>query len=269
MKTLYILIFLFFTTGCASEYKTNYRYANGVTQKWIDSIRENPIPMTPYVEHISSPNTDADTFYKPYIKRSYLLIGGSFFNSTQSITDNEAIEQGNDIGADLVVIFNPRYIGSTTNQVPFSVPTTTSSFTNSTATAYGSSGIVNAYGTSRTTTYGSQTTFAPITVNHVDYGALYFIKARHPLGALTRELTDSERKFNETNKGAVVKVIMDNSPAFYNDILVEDVITEINGISILDKKSYTAAVYSNINKLIKIKIIRNGKPIEKEIQLTK
>lgn len=267
MKILITFVLLFLTTGCVNEYKNNYKYANGATPETINFIRANPAPILPSIEQ--APNTDGNTLLATYAKRGYLMIGSSFFNSTRSATDNAATEQGKEVGADLVVIFNPQYTGSTTSQVPFTTPTTTTSYTNDSATAYGSGGVVNAYGTSTTTTYGSETTYIPITVNHINYGALYFVKIRHPFGALTRELTDSERKLFQTNKGAVVQLVIDNSPAFYGDILVDDVIVDINGTPIININTYNNTAFNNANKLAKVKILRNGKLIEKEIQFGK
>lgn len=267
MRMLLILFALISITGCVNEYKTNYKAANGATPEIINALRVNPAPLTPMVER--APKLDANSLLALYTKRGYLLIGTSFFNTTNGSTDSAAAEAGKEQGADLVAIFDPQYTGSTTSQVPITTPTTTTSFTNSNATAYGTGGVVNAYGTATTTTYGSQTTYVPITVNHVSYGALYFIKARHPLGVIPRDLNDAERKQYQTNKGVVVSLVIDDSPAYMNDVLVDDIITEINGAKILNQNNFYQAVFSNSNKLTKVSILRNGTNIEKQIQFAR
>ena len=52
-----------------------------------------------------------------------------------------------------------------------------------------------------------------------------------------------------------------------NDVLVDDIITEINNVKILNQNDFYQAVFSNSNKLTKVGILRNGSNIEKQIQL--
>ena len=263
-KIAIISVILFFTSGCVNQYQANYTQANGATPEVVNFIRAHKPLQQPMVER--APNVDANTLLAMYIKRSYIMIGTSFFNSSRSTTDSEAIETGKMVGADLVVIFNPSYTGSTTTQVPITTPTTTTSLTNGSATAYGAGGVVNAFGTSTTTTYGTQTTYIPITVDHSSYGAVYFIKSRHPLGAVVRDLNDDEKKKYQTNKGVIVGLVIDDSPAFASDILVDDLIKEINGVKITNENIYNEVVFSSAKKLSEVILVRNGLVIKKQIQ---
>jgi len=112
-----------------------------------------------------------------------------------------------------------------TSTATVTTPTTTTSYSTGTATAYGSRGPVTAYGSGTTTTYGSTTNYVPITVQRVDYGAVYFVKQRFGLGVFIRDLNDSERQDLQTNRGVAVRLVVDDTPAYNADILVGDVIT--------------------------------------------
>ena len=111
-----------------------------------------------------------------------------------------------------------------TTHVPVTSPTTSTSHTSGTATAIGSGGTATAFGNSTTTTYGSQTSYVPMTVNRYDYGAAYFVKWRYILGAVWRDLTNEERTSLQSNSGIYITLVVDDTPAFRNDVLVEDII---------------------------------------------
>ena len=103
-------------------------------------------------------------------------IGYSSFTSGHRQKDDDAIDQGKKVGADLVLILDPQYAESVTTSVPLTTPTATTSYTNGMATAYGTGGSAVAFGNSTTTTYGTNTTYVPMTVNRYQYGALYLVK---------------------------------------------------------------------------------------------
>ena len=108
--------------GCANGYKQFYKPANGVTPESIARMRANPPPETPLVERI--PPINGSAAMDAYSKRGYILIGSAEFNSSRSESENSAIEQGKAVGADLVVILNPQYIGSESSVIPITTPTT-------------------------------------------------------------------------------------------------------------------------------------------------
>ena len=177
-----------------------------------------PPPAIPLLEHPSIPDRG------PYLRRGYVPIGYSSFYSIHNESEQGAIAQGQKVGADLVVIVNPSYSGSVTTHVPVTSPTTSTSHTSGTATAIGSGGTATAFGNSTTTTYGSQTSYVPMTVNRYDYGAAYFVKWRYILGAVWRDLTNEERTSLQSNSGIYITLVVDDTPAFRNDVLVEDII---------------------------------------------
>ena len=156
-------------SGCASGYKEYYTPVNGVTPEVIAANRASPAPAEPLIER--SAFGDVRQIVAGYYKRGFVPIGSSMFNSGKGASEAQALAQGRTVGADLVLVFYPKYTGSATSSVPITTPTTSTSYTAGSATAYGPGGPVTAYGNASTTTYGTNTNYVPITVNRSDYGA--------------------------------------------------------------------------------------------------
>lgn len=251
--------------GCVSGYKQFYRPAQGVTPEVIARLRESPPPAAPVVER-SAPENPRRVL-DSYAKRGYIMIGSSMFNSGRRESEEAAVQEGRTVGADLVLILNPRYTGSVATSIPITVPKTTTSYSTGTATAYGPGGTVTAYGNGTTTTYGSATTYVPMTVNRVDYGAVYFVKMRLSLGVFTRDLNDSERQEIQSNKGTVVRLVVDNSPAFDADILPGDIITSIDGVAVSNTRQSVEFIREHRGEVVALSILRRGQRIEKSVQL--
>ncbi len=251
--------------GCASGYSSFYTPATGATPEAIASLRAAPPPATPLLERSAPGNPEA--ILAAYAKRGYVMIGHSMFNSGSNESEASALKQGVSVGADLVLVLNPQYTGSVTSSIPLTTPTSTTSYTTGSATAYGPGGTVNAYGNSTTTTYGSKTTYIPMTVHRSDYGAVYFVKQRFNLGAFVRDLNDAERQELQTNQGVVVLTIVDDTPAFRADILPGDVILAIDGVRVPNQENFGRMTAERKGKLITVSLSRKGQPLEKTVQL--
>ncbi|WP_341783417.1 PDZ domain-containing protein [Pseudomonas putida] len=252
-------------SGCVNGYKEFYTPANGVSAEIIALNRAAPAPLQPSVEHASI--AESEKLIAAYAKRGYSMIGYSAFNSGERVSDSEAIKQGVAVQADIVLIFNPQYTGSVTSSVPLTVPTTSTSYTTGSATAFGPGGPVTAYGNASTTTYGSNTTYIPVTVNRSDYGAAYFVKMRFRFGAFLRDLNDAERQTLQTNQGVTVLTIVDDTPAYQADILPGDVLTMIDGEKISNTEAFNRMNTARKGKQILLSVIRQGQRIEKTVQL--
>lgn len=252
-------------SGCATGYKDFYKSANDATLKLIALRRSSSPPTTPIVER-AQPST-AQSIVDAYSKRGYSMIGSSTFNSGKKESEDVAIQQGRDVGADLVLILNPQYTGSVTTSIPITTPTTSVAHTSGTATAYGAGAPVTAYGNSTTTTHGTETNYIPMTINRLNYGAAFFVKLRFAFGAFTRDLTDVERQDLQSNKGAVIRLIVDNSPAFDADILVGDIVTAIDGISVSNAMGFGTMLQGREGRKVVVSLIRRGQRLEKTIQL--
>jgi hypothetical protein len=219
-----LLAFFFTMAACASGYSEFYRPFDGAES--ILATRASAPPVTPLLERASELN---DKLVMSYFRRGYMAIGYSFFNSKSGESESAALEQGQIVGADVVLVLDPQYTGSVSTSVPITTPTTTTSYSTGSATAYGTGGSATAYGNATTTTYGTSTTYIPITVDRSNYGAVYFVKRHYSLGILFRDLNDIERQELQSNRGAVVEVVIDDSPAFHADILIGDVVAMVDG----------------------------------------
>lgn len=260
---------LLLLAGCVtSGYQQFYRETQGTTPETIAKLRASPPAASPIVEHAAPPGDNGQALLDSYVKRGYFVIGQSMFNSGRQEDEYSAVRQAQQVGADLVLVLNPHYTGSVTSSIPITTPTTSTSYSSGTATAYGPMGPVTAYGSGTTTTYGSTTNYIPITVHRSDYGAVYFVKRRPPkLGVVPRDLTDAERQELQSNKGAVVRIVMDASPAFDADILPGDVITALDGVSVASGKALLALLPERGGKLVSLSVVRHGQHIEKSVQL--
>lgn len=265
IRSVLTVVISLILAGCATGYKDFYKPVSGATPEAIQTRRAAPPPTDPSVER-SVPG-DSEVIVAAYRKRGYELIGFSMFNSGRSESEAAAIKQGQTVGADLVLIFNPQYTGSVTSNIPMTTPTSTTSYTNGSATAYGSGGTVTAYGNATTTTYGSKTTYIPMTVNRSDYGAAYFVKMHFNLGAFVRDLNDAERQELQTNQGVVVLTIVDDTPAFRADILPGDIITAIDGERVPNQEGFGKLTAARKGQLITVNLYRHGQQLGKSVQL--
>ena len=254
-------------TGCASGYKEFYRAANGMTAQHITESRIAPPQNQPLVERARPGNPDE--ILAAYAKRGYVMIGNSSFNSGRSEPEENAIRQAQEVGADLVLILNPSYTGTVTSSVPIVTPTTSTTYSNATATAYGRGGPVTAYGSGTSTTYGTTTNYIPISISRSDFGAVYFIKQKFGLGAYFRDLNDAERNELQTNKGAVMRLVVDGTPAFDSDILVGDVLVSIDGTAIASQMSLGELLRARSGRSVVISLLRRGQSLQKTVQLNR
>lgn len=251
--------------GCTNDYGKFYTAALGATPEAISAIRASVAPQMPSVERSTFGNSEQ--LLASYSKRGYLVIGESSFNSGQRVSDEDAVKQGQEVGADLVLIFMPQYTGSVTSSVPITTPTTNTSYTTANATSYGPGGPVSAYGNATTTTYGSNTTYIPVTINRSDYGAIYFVKGRFRIGAFVRNLNDLERQSLQTNQGVVVVTIVDDTPAYRADVLPGDMIVAMDGERVSNQEGFTRMASARKGRPINLSLIRQGQTIEKSLNV--
>ena len=257
-----------FLSGCANGYKQFYTASPNTSPETISKNRLAPPLAEPMIER-SGPPRDHNSFVNAYRKRGYELLGASEFTSGSSHKDDQAIQQAKDIGADLVVIINPQYPGSSTESVPLTLPTTTTSYSSGTATAYGRGGAVTAYGSGTTTTYGTSTTYIPVTTHRHHYGAAFFAKMKTSIGLNFRPLNDEERQDLQTNQAVVVAVVVDDSRAFYADFLEGDVVVAVDGIKVAGLTGFRSLMESKRGTEVTFNLLRKGKPIDKVLNLGK
>jgi membrane-associated protease RseP (regulator of RpoE activity) len=238
------LFFTLFLTACASGYKEFYKQAQGVTPEIVAAMRVAPPPTTPIVEH-AQPG-DNMKILDAYAKRGFTMIGSSMFKSGHPESKDSAVRQAQEVGADLVVILKPRYAGSMTSDIPIETLT-------------------------RTTKASIRRTndiryYVPVTIPLSDYGAVYFVKLRSELGVFSRDLNDAERQDLQINQGAVVRLVVDGSPAFNADLQIGDVVTAVDGVAIANAQAFDELLRERGGKQVTLSMVRRGQRLEKTVQ---
>jgi serine protease Do len=197
------------------------------------------------------------------MSKGYRPIGESSFNGKVA-SEQAASAQAKTIGAVLVLI-NSKFTDTRTITTPLFLPNNQTTYNS--GTVYGMGGSANYSGTN--TTYG--TTVVPITTQQQRYDqhAVYFVKVtkKPKFGLFLLDLTPELRSKYERNAGAIVNVVVEESPAFIANILAGDILLEINGASVLGAKQGAELMQSTNppdGKCI-LKVIRNG--TEKAIPL--
>jgi membrane-associated protease RseP (regulator of RpoE activity) len=266
------VIVAFALSGCAltpggeggNGYAKFFSPEPGATPQAVAAMRAAPTTGSPQV--VSVAKWDSNTAGS-FARQGYVLIGSSSFTSGHPEPDQDAIRLGTQIGADLVVILSPEYKGTVSSNVPITVPTTSTSYTNASATAYGAGGPAMAYGSSTTTTYGTSTTYVPVTVQRSAYAAGYFIKKHYVFGAMFRDLNDAERQQYQTNRGAYVSTVIDGSPAYNADILPGDVILRVNGQTINGQAGLIDSINAVRGQTVEVTVVRQGQTVSKRVSI--
>jgi hypothetical protein len=187
-------------------------------------------------------------------RKGYALIGYSAFNSPNSKT-KDAMRLGEKLKARYVML-GTSLTSSQMMNVPITTPTTTTSYSNGNASAYGSGGYAHGTYSGTTTTYGSQTTYVPIVQNRFDKFAAYFGPlAKQGMGVLFRAPTPEEIARLETRHALIVQAVRDESPADVANILEGDTLITFNGQG-ATMASLSEAVRSGAP--IAVHLLRNG-----------
>jgi len=239
------------TRNFASHYRPSINLENAA------NILVNPLH---YNSCTSKSVTDMDLSAKEMAENGYLLVGETLFAK-----DRYPIRAANnhcgDIGAE-IVLFNSQIISSASKSMTVLTPQV--SFA---TTTY--QGQVGNYIGSSTTTF---TQYVPQNINwHVNTyrnWATYWVRGKPPiLGAYYGELSDEKKYEAETNSGAYVYLIVSDSPAFYNDLLVGDVITKIDGQKIIKPNDITEILKEKAGRGIVLNIVRKGEAREIRLKL--
>lgn len=155
---------------------------------------------------------------------------------------------------------------------PGTISTTSSSGT-ANASAYGTGG--SAYGsatytgTSTTTSPGTfSTTMMPITINRYEYDATFWRKGRPSIfGVHPQALPDEMRKSLQRNTGALVKLVIDDSPAFRANVLAGDVVIALDDIPILSPQQLLDLLPRYAGKRTVVTVLRDRVERRIEVQL--
>lgn len=242
--------------GCQNPYQRYYQSAanNGTI----------PFAKVSGEPRIVASSGDPKTDVRHMFEDGYGLVGLSSFVG-RATGPVGAIAQAKAVGAEIIVV-SAKYLNTVSGAMPITVPTANTSHTSGTMNAIGPGGAGFGTFSGTTTTYGSETTYIPFTVDRYDQGALYFAPLeRQGFGVMTDRLTDEQRRAAGTNQGQQVVAVRNGSPAFTADILPGDIILSVGGRAVFDLASLRSAVASVTDRQAEIVLFRNGARIVKQV----
>jgi hypothetical protein len=263
MRLFLLIASLLLIVGCVSPYAQFYKDTSGgidvSTHPMV--IQSNDPPQL-----FSGSNQLDDEIIM--LEKGYSLIGYSSFNAANG-SDAQAILQAKKVHAHVVIVYR-NYTNTRSGSLPMTTPnnrTTTSSYSGN---VYGYGGSASYYGSGTSTTYGSQTTYIPYSVDRYDYLATYWVKtdtSKLSLGVRWGDLTDEQKQAIGSNKGVDIIAVIKGTPAYYEDIIRGDVLKKINGDEIYDIKDASEKIGKYKGQKVEITLIRKGKEIIKTVQL--
>ena len=256
MKKILKLLLILAITSCANPFRDFYEgmtvnevnQINGITQKTEPIFNKS---------NISNIKQDEENLYS----NRYIKVGASSFNGAD-VDTNDALEYAKEINADLVMLYV-----TYTNTINTMTPIMSPNFTNINTTYYNNYG--GYLGNSQSTIQGTSTTYVPTSIHRYDYLATYWKKNnnKYKIGIIFDNLPQEVKQKYKTNKGIIVVVVVNDTPAFKNDILQGDVIIKINGKTIYNKETAQEIMDNLQNKTkIVLTIIRDGKNITKQFK---
>jgi len=261
MIRIIVLIMVLVLTGCSNPFVKFYQDRTGGFD-----LTKSPQAILPTGEPKLFQGSDPEIDFQRMVEDGYGLVGLSSFNGG-NVNINDALSQAKNVYAEIVLVYS-KYTGTRLGVLPLTTPNTQTSTTTLSGSAIGTGGYGNFYGTAKTMTYGTQTTYIPYNVELHDYFATYWIKRKPPIfGVYPVDLNSEIRQRIGSNKGVLVNVVIKNSPAFRADILKGDILRKINGIKLYDAKSFNETVANFAGQKILVEIIRDGKDLQKEFQL--
>lgn len=197
-------------------------------------------------------NIDADI--DAMWRKGFAPIGYTYFNGSDTKTKG-ALKLARKMKARFIVV-ESQYTGTNTGTIPLITPTTDTTYSNGTASVYGSGGQATGSYSGTSTTYGSRTTNMAFSVNRYDINVIYFKEMpKLGIGAMFRDPTPEEVSRIETRRAVVVKSIRDGSPSYNADMLPGDIITWVNGAA-ADEQTWRRAMSTAPE--VAIKFVRNG-----------
>lgn len=233
--------------GCANPYEKYF----SPNMSYRNPAGAEP-PQAPGIQVIRGTNVDADV--ASMFGQGYGLIGYSAFNGKE-VSTNLASAEGRKLGATRVLVYE-KYTNTEESAEPVVLPT------------FGSVVTRGAGATLKTSMLGATTTMVPVSVRRYDQFATYWAPIPPGiLGASARNLSRDEREHLQSNRGVVVTLLRDDSPAFEADILTGDIVRTIGQTQIDDLRGLQRALTQYAGQTVDFAILRDGKQITKTVKL--
>ena len=241
MKYIYLIVLTVLITGCASSgYNTFYKpYMVAKTTPNMEVLKEG---QEPKIFGSDDFKRDVDVL----ASKRYKVLGVASFNGSYEGED-KVMAQAKRVGA-TVVLVKAEYTNTLTTNSTLFLPdnkTTYHSGSGSANTSYNSayggylgSSTTNATHSGTSTTYGTKA--VPVTSHQRRYNqeAIFLAKSNKKVryGIGMKNLTPELSMEHERNAGALVTGIMEDSPAFYANVLKGDILITIDDTSVINAK---------------------------------
>jgi hypothetical protein len=252
------LVLVGFAAGCANNF-TTYFQPEETTQ-----LRD-VLPWSGRTRIMSTSDIRGDG--DDLRRRGYLPLGFSSFSTGEDVTEDQLRWAGQIHGAD-IVLTQSKYLGSQTASVPITSYQPGRTYTTrQSGVAQVNPGpilggpMIGYSGESVTQESGTySTSYVPVTVSRHAYVATFWRKAKPPIfGVSVVDLPDAVRRSLERNTGALVRDVIDDSPAFGANILVGDVIIGIGAEELNALSEFNRKVDAYAGKQCLITLIRDGR----------
>jgi hypothetical protein len=254
VRRIIIATYIVLATGCATNpYAQFYQSAAQAMLQSLAQRRVEPAPASPELLRGNDPKDDILSLESD----GWIVIGASSFNGPR-LSARQAIEQAKAVGADRVVVYG-RLSSTERTIMPLTLPTTQTSVTNGTATAFGPNGMATAYGSATTTTYGTSTTYLPLTIRRYDALAIYLVKVKFVLGANFRNLNALESQHVGSVNGVVLVAVVRGSPAAAAGFLPGDVIAKADGQPVIDFPQLSSFLEQRQGRTVAFIVIRGDR----------
>jgi hypothetical protein len=272
MKISTLLFIALFLSGCAqSGYKQFYKpYADVKSLPDVELLAEGQEPQV-----FGTDDFDRDIL--TLRAKNYIVVGQSSFNGGYEDTKNAAA-QAKSVGATIVLV-SSKYTNTQTTTSTLFLPDNKTTYNSGTANSnteynnsyggYLGSSNTNATYNGTSTTYGTKA--VPITTHQrrYDQGAVYLVKStkKPKFGVGFNDLSPSQRTELERNTGVFINVVMEDSPAFYANVIAGDILISVDGNQVINTNQAMQLMgsISSEQASSELIVIRKGK--EKKINV--
>jgi hypothetical protein len=253
--------------SCANPYREFYQ---GMSREQI-LVAPNlePAPKEPMVLSGSGLNPDAiESDRVRFLENGFAQVGFSSFNAGATKADG-AKKLAKRLGAHLVVLYS-QYTHTVSGVIPLvqQVPQTSRTYQSGNVYAPGVWGSYS--GTSQTYSSSSVVTPIPYAIARFDYGATYWVKLRAPVfGAVVMDIPSERTGELGCSSGAIVDVVMNDSPARGANILRGDVITRLGDRQVTGQQSFLVALEAYAGQEVDLTLVRQSEEHVVHITLNK
>lgn len=265
-KNILLFALLILCGGCATSNSFTEFYTTVHTPEEVQKYSEYIETCTEPKVGAMSPTEGIEELQNRMFEKGYTLIGYSSFEASDNQGEKEALLQGQEIGA-CMVLWKAEYerTENTSHTMPTYTPGTTLIITH-----YGIFDLGGAYGRHRgfSNRYYSGSAQYTVSKDLYSYVGTYFAKVINSQQALmltTAEAPLSYMKHTDSRKGALVKSVLIDGNAYKANIFKGDIIVSINGKEVTKDSMPKEFLKSGAKN--KIVLYRNGEIITKNIVL--